>query len=127
MIICTVDDTGEVFNTATELAQTIGCVPSYITYCMKTKRDAPDHFYCGEYGITILHHNDIRKENSRRRSKEYYRTHKDTLIAYAKKWRAEHKDQVKASKEKWRKEHKEWFNAYYREQRKRKKEQQCQN
>lgn len=54
MIKCTIDDTGEVFNSLAEVAQAIGVSRQYVHQCSCRKPDKPNHFYCGDYGITIL-------------------------------------------------------------------------
>lgn len=54
MIKCTIDDTGEVFNSLAEVAKAIGVSRQYIQQCSCRKPDKPNHFYCGDYGITIL-------------------------------------------------------------------------
>lgn len=54
MIKCTIDDTGETFNSLAEVANTIGVSRQYVHQCKTYKSDKPKHFYCGDYGITIL-------------------------------------------------------------------------
>lgn len=55
MIICKIDDTGETFRSLAEIAATIGVSRQYVHQCKTYQADKPNHFRCGDYGITILH------------------------------------------------------------------------
>lgn len=54
MIKCLIDDTGETFDSLAEIAKTIGVSRQYVHQCKSNNSDRKKHFYCGDYGITIL-------------------------------------------------------------------------
>ena len=54
MIKCTIDDTGETFDSLAEVAEIIGVSRQYVHQCKTYNSDKHNHFYCGDYGITIL-------------------------------------------------------------------------
>ena len=62
MIKCTIDDTGEVFNSLAEVAKVIGVSRQYVQQCSYRKAKTPNRFYCGDYGITVIsYHSNTKK------------------------------------------------------------------
>lgn len=82
MIRCTIDDTGEVFNSLSEVAAVIGVSRQYVQQCKDYKANKHNHFYCDGYGITVLathsdteksriHEKLLRKKESKMFDKKY--------------------------------------------------------
>lgn len=67
MIICKIDDTGETFNSLAEVARMIGVTRQYVHQCKTNKSDENNHFYCGDYGVTVVY------KHSQTRNAKYLR------------------------------------------------------
>ena len=71
MIKLKIDDTGVIFNSMKELAKFLGCSYQNVQQCKDYKSDKHNHFWCRDYGITIL---ESKKENTKAEmSRTYYR------------------------------------------------------
>lgn len=126
MLSFRIDDTGdEIFESQTELAEFLGCATSNISWHRQHKSDSRNHFYCCDYGITIIRRKRVpyyKTERGKERRRRYYQEHKEYYLEKFKQWRKNNRDKVYESRDRWRKAHQEWYNAYYREQRRKKKE-----
>ena len=121
MIICKIDDTGVEFNSLTELAKFLGISTQRAAWKAKYRQDQPNHFWCREYGITILYYHSQRKRIHRydpEKARQYYESHKEQI----REWRNNNKEKIKESKKRWNAAHKEYYNNYYKEQRRKRKE-----